>query len=184
MSGALDTIARPYAKAIFVLGHKNGTLEHWRDMLDFLGHVLSHNEIYRRIVSAWLSKQQKIDIILQVCGDKLDDDGKRLVHLLALKKRLLLLPHIAPLFHKLFIMHYNIERVEAYTAFPLTTEEKDEMTTALGAFFSSEVQLLEQKAPQAICGLGIKKGNWVINHSVYHHLNNLAEALNIPHSLH
>ncbi|WP_127478750.1 F0F1 ATP synthase subunit delta [Sulfurivermis fontis] len=173
----ITTIARPYAQAVFDTAKEQGKLKDWSEMLQLAAAVVSHPEVAAVVDSPSLDKAQRGQLIIDICGDKLDDGGKNLLRVLAENGRLSLLPEIAAL--------YEVERAaaesritaEVTSATPLSDSQKQAIAAALKKRLGRDVAL-ECKVDEALLGGAVvRAGDMVIDGSVTGKLNKLSAAL-------
>ena len=89
-----DSIAYPYAKAIFKLAQKNNNIDIWLTVLKFLSELIKNSDIIILMNQYNLDIKQKINLIIDICNNRLHEYGKRLVIILLENNRLMLLPAI------------------------------------------------------------------------------------------
>ena len=92
----ISTIARPYAVAIFNLAKEENTLSEWSDMLSFMSGVVENKAINSFVLDSKVLDTDREELILNVCGDKINSSGKNLIKLLVEYKRLLILKTLIP----------------------------------------------------------------------------------------
>ncbi|MDH5613460.1 MAG: F0F1 ATP synthase subunit delta, partial [Gammaproteobacteria bacterium] len=99
------TIARPYAQAAFELARDSQSLKQWSEMLAIGALVASDKNMVSVISNPRMLTADTAGIVIDVCGDNLNEEGKNFVRLLAENHRLGVLPEIATLFEKLRADH-------------------------------------------------------------------------------
>ena len=70
-------------------------MREWSDMLALLAEVSADAAMARLIESPRLTEKQLADLIIDVCGDRLNAKGANFVRILAANRRLELLPDIS-----------------------------------------------------------------------------------------
>lgn len=173
----ITTLARPYAQAVFELGHEQGRLSEWSATLHLLSQVVGHPDVVRLMASPNLGKAQRAQMLVDICADNLDEEGVNLLRLLAENNRLTLLPDIAAL--------YEIERAaaesrieaEVISATPLSEAHKKAITDALSRRLGREVTLSCTLDASLLGGAIVRAGDLVIDGSVTSKLNKLSAAL-------
>ena len=173
----ITTIARPYAQAIFALAQEKGELAPWSEMLQFAAAVASDAEMIALIDSPRYDSLQIAQLFIDVCGDKLNDDGKNMIRVLASNDRLALLPEVAELYEA---ERANVEGTivaEVISAVTLKKTHQDHIAKALSKRLGREVTL-ECKTDESIVGGAIiRAGDVVIDGSVTGKLTKLAHAM-------
>jgi F-type H+-transporting ATPase subunit delta len=172
-----STIARPYAQAAFDLAQQKGELKVWSDMLSILATIVSDEQMKNLIGNPLVGKDALVDLVFNVCGDKLNKEGQNFVHVLADNKRLEVVPEIATLFEAHRAEAESTVEAEVISAFPLSDAQKTNLVSALKDKLGREVNLAVQTDESLIGGAIVRAGDMVIDGSVTGHLEKLAQAL-------
>ena len=173
----LTTLARPYAKAAFEAAVYKDELQKWSDMLNLLARVVSHPEVAGALSSPSLTAEKQAQIVIDLCGEEINDQVQNFVHILAENKRLSLLPQILALFEALKAEQEKTVDVEISTAFPLADEQEKKLAQAIKARLNREVKIHSEINKDLIGGMVIRAGDLVIDGSVRGKLRRLAEAM-------
>ena len=173
----LTTLARPYAKAVFDEAQEKKTLDAWSSDLALLCSVITEPTVVKVSGNPSLSAQQKAQVVLDVCGDTLNNAAKNLVAVLAENKRLTLVPAIAALYEELKAQLQNVVDVEVTSAFELSDAQADKLAQSLKAKLQCEVRMTSKVDESIIGGAIIRAGDLVIDGSVIGKLSKLAEAM-------
>lgn len=173
----LSTIARPYAQGIFATAKAGGTFQQWSDMLAVAAEAAQVDALAPLLSTALVDRTELAELFLEICGDKLDDQGKNLVRLLAANRRLGVLPQIREQFEQL-----RAEAEGTITATLIAAQEVDEATqdqvaTALGQRLNRKVALSTETDASLIGGAVIRAGDLVIDGSARGRLERLADAM-------
>ncbi len=179
MAADAITIARPYAEAVFARARETGRLAEWGEMLDFLAAVVEEPRARAFLTNPAVDQAQKVALLLEVGGDRLDDEGRNLVRLLVENGRLTLLPEIGRLFRRMRRDEEGMLEVEVHTAFALDEALAGELAAALERRLGRRVELSAQEDPALIGGVLIRAGDLVIDGSVAGQLKRLANELGI-----
>ena len=173
MSQAL-TLARPYARAAFLLARDAGALAAWSQALAFSARiaadpqaagVLGHPSLTRDQAVALLAPQAE----LAGFGDYLS--------LLADNRRIVLLPEIAGLFEELRAEAERVVRARVTSAMALPDTELESIRAALRKRFGREVEVETAVDESLIGGAVIDAGDVVIDGSLRGRLSRLQSAL-------
>ena len=97
----LSTVARPYTKAAFQTALEQKALDKWSEWLSLAAQASKDEKVAQLLASPAIPREEKAGLILDVCADKLDEQGRNFIHLLAENKRLPALPEISELFDRL-----------------------------------------------------------------------------------
>ena len=90
-----STIARPYAQAAFDIAQAKSEFAFWSDMLELAAVVANDSNMAEAITSPHIKDEDVVNLFLEVCGVKLNEDGKNFIRVLAENKRLNILSDIA-----------------------------------------------------------------------------------------
>lgn len=171
------TIARPYALAIFKLASEQKNLKGWSDMLKLAAAVAADPEMDKVIGNPALSKGQVADMVIAICGDKLNDAGKNSIRVLAENGRLEFLPEIAALFEVERASAEGTLNAEVTSAFDLTDAQKKDLAAALKKRFGREISLSCTTDKSLLGGAIIRAGDVVIDGSAVGKLEKLSSEL-------
>lgn len=179
MSDDLITIARPYAEAVFARAIETDTLDKWTEMLGFLAAVVSDPAVADIIVNPAVEHDRRLQLLLDIGGEQLSEEGQNLLRLLVENDRLSVLPEIATLYHQMKSKHDGAIDVEVVSAFALKPAAEKELATALKKKLGREVNIISSKNPALIGGVKIRAGDMVIDGSVAGAVSQLANELGI-----
>lgn len=178
MAADFNTIARPYAQAVFKLARDNGQLGHWSDTLGLLAAVARDDRVHPLLASPRLSPGEAEELILGICGEHLDAAGRNLVRLLAEKGRLIVLPFLAEQYEVLRATEEGTLDATIVSAKPLDEQHQATLEASLGQRLQRKVRLTSEIDETLMGGAIIRAGDLVIDGSVRGRLNRLAAALN------
>jgi len=173
----LTTLARPYAKAAFEVARDAGDFAGWSDQLAFMAAV-AHDPIMKTTLdSPKLTHAAAAELFISICEDRIAEQGKNFVRLLAENDRLTLLPDIAALYE---VMRAEAEgKVEAtvVSARAVSDEQKSAIAQSLTKRLGREVELVCEVDEGLIGGAVIRAGDLVIDGSVRGRLERMAANL-------
>ncbi len=173
----LSTVARPYTKAAFESALEQKSLDQWSEMLGLAAQAAQDKNVAELLRNPALAAEHKAGLILDICADKLNEQGQNFVKILAENKRLPVLPEISELFDRLKAEQQKSVDVDITSAFKLTKEQQTKLAQALGAKLDREVNITSSQDKSLIGGLIIRTDDLVIDGSVRGKLHKLAEAL-------
>ena len=179
MSADAITIARPYAEAAFDRAAETDKLDLWSDMLELLSAVSQDPAMAGLIASPKLDRKQMAELVLEIGGGRLSDEGQNLVRILADNGRLSVLPEIADLFEDRKADHQGTLDVLVTTAFPLNAAQTKSLEAALKQKLGREIRIASEQDPELIVGIRLRAGDMVIDGSVAGQLGQLANELGI-----
>ncbi|MDB5973022.1 MAG: synthase subunit delta [Hydrocarboniphaga sp.] len=173
----LQTLARPYAKAVFELGREGGNLKDWSARLATIAAavqvpetaaLIGHPRVTRQMLSAALGKS---------LAASLGHDGQGLAQLLAENGRLTLAPLIAEQFEALRAAAESRVDVEITSAAEVSGAQRSALGAALGERLHREVAIDWKTDESLIAGAVVRAGDLVIDGSVSGELARMKSAL-------
>lgn len=179
MAGDTTTIARPYAEAVFARAIETDTLDSWSDMLGLLVTAAKDPALSGLIASPKLDKSQMTELMLDIGGEQLSDEGRNLVRVLTANGRLSVLPEIAGLFEARRAAHQGTLDVQVTSAFDLLESQEQQLAKTLKRKFGREIRISSERDPELIGGIRVRAGDMVIDGSVSGQLGQLANELGI-----
>ncbi len=172
-----STIARPYAEAIFSLAKEQSELKSWSGMLSDVATV-AENETMKAVISNTnVGKSQLADLVLDICGSELSDQGKNLIRLLAENRRLSLLGEIAAQYEVLRAEEEKTIEAEVVSAFEVSDAQQKQIAEKLKARLGREVTLSCRVDQSLLGGVVIKAGDLVIDGSTIGQIRKLSIEL-------
>ena len=168
------TTARPYAKAIFALARKNNTLAETSAGLLRAAETVADPRVHALLGSPHVTAPQLAELVSGVAGDKLDENGRNFVSLLAQNRRLGFLPEIAALFEQMKAEIENAVDVEVVAASKLTPDQESRYAAALQKKLGRQVRLHTKVDGALLGGAVLKAGDLVIDGSIKGRLERLA----------
>lgn len=173
MSQAL-TLARPYARAAFMLARDAGALAAWSQALGFAARVAADPQASALLGHPALKRAQAVGLL---APDDASSEFRDFLALLADNRRLALLPEIAGLFEEQRAEAERIVRARVTSAAALPAGELEGIKAALRKRFGREVQIEEAIDESLIGGAVIAAGDVVIDGSLRGKLARLQSAL-------
>lgn len=173
----LSTLARPYAEAVFRLAQGEGALAGWSERLATLSAIAADVQMAELIADPFVDPARTAQLILDVAGAGLGEQGANFVHVLAENKRLALLPEIASRYEALRAEAEGTLEATITSAQALTPQQIDELVRALEAKFRRTVSARVTVDPDLIGGAVIAIGDQVLDGSVKGRLQRMAFAL-------
>ena len=171
------TTARPYAKAIFALARKNNSLANTAEGLALGAEVVAHPSVHALLGSPHVTAAQLSELVNDVAGAKLDENGRNFVTLLAQNRRLGFLPEIAALFETMKAEVENSVDVDVTSATALTPDQESRYAAALQKKLGRNVRLRTRVDGALLGGAVLKAGDLVIDGSIKGRIERLATEL-------
>lgn len=179
MAAEATTVARPYAEAVFKRATETGKLDLWSEMLELLAAVVRDPAMAGLIANPKLDKARKGELLVEIGGGRLSEEGQNLVRLLARNGRLGVVPEIAALYERLKSEHEGAIDVLVSAAFAVSAAQEQSLADALRRKLGRDVRISTERDPGLIGGVRIRAGDLVIDGSVQGQLTQLANQLGI-----
>ena len=173
----LATLARPYANAVFALARDNQALALWARRLALLGAAADEERVRTLLHSPEVPAEQKAFHLADLCGDEVDECGRKFLQVLARNGRLPLLGEISRRFDELQAAEERNLDVQVRSTYPLTDAQAERLKDALQAKFGKAVRLTSEVDAKLLGGAVVRAGDTVIDGSVRGRLDKLAESL-------
>jgi F-type H+-transporting ATPase subunit delta len=173
-----QTVARPYAKAVFDLAQEAGELESWSQSLTMLAAIASDSDMGELLSNPEVDRDKLIELITSIGGEQLNGGATSLLKVLAESDRMVLLPEIAELFEQEHATITGSLEAEVISATKLTETQRQNISAALSKRFDCIVTLDCKVDESIIGGAIIRAGDIVIDGSVTARLEKLAINLN------
>jgi len=173
----LTTIARPYAEAAFALAREGNALPAWSRMLQLTSAVVADPRVAAALDNPALDAGAKESLLLSICGDNLNADGRSFVRVLIEGDRIGVLPEIQAMFESLKDAADGTAKATIETAFAFDGAELAELTSALEKRFGRKIDATVTVRPELIGGARVTVGDTVIDGSVQEQLRAMSAQL-------
>ncbi|TWG89742.1 F-type H+-transporting ATPase subunit delta [Luteimonas sp. J16] len=173
MSQAL-TLARPYARAAFMIAKDAGALAEWSSALDFAARIAADPQASQVLGHPALTREQAVALLAPEAAPASFND---FLSLLADNRRIGLLPEIAGLYAGLRADAEQVVKARVTSATALPEAELESIKAALRKRFGREVELETSVDEALIGGAVIAAGDVVIDGSLRGKLARLQAAL-------
>jgi F-type H+-transporting ATPase subunit delta len=164
---------------VFARAVETDKLELWSDMLELLAMVVRDPALPALIDSPKLDLAQMTELMLDIGGARLSEEGQNLVRLLTANRRLSVLPEIATLFEARKAEQEGSIDVRIAAAYELMPDQEQQLAAALKRKLGREIKITSEKSPDLIGGFRLRAGDMVIDGSVSGQLGKLANELGI-----
>jgi F-type H+-transporting ATPase subunit delta len=179
-----NTVARPYAQAVFELANDSDSLGPWSESLAIAGQLLGDRPLVEYLGNPEFSDEQRLDFLSGLftkAGAKLlaggDDKGTNFVKLLLENRRVAVLPEISEHFEALKAKVENSVDAVVTSAAKLSKKQVDEIAAALTKRLGCDVKIETEIDENLIGGAVIRAGDVVIDGSLRARLEGLATSL-------
>lgn len=175
------TLARPYSKAIFEHALESAKLAEWSKMLSGLAEIVSSAEAKHFIDNPATTAEQHVQLLLSVMSSTIDAKEeqavKNLISLLALNKRLALLPEIVVMYNALRAEQEKTVEAKVVSYSALSPAQQEKLAQSLSRRLQRKVSIEVSIDPSILGGAKISAGDLVIDGSVRGQLNKLGATL-------
>ena len=179
-----NTVARPYAQAIFEVAQGAGALAEWSESLAIAGQLLGDRELGEYLSVPTFSDQHRLKFLTglfdKAGSAKLaggDQKGTNFLKLLIENDRVGVLPEISEHFDALKAKVENSVDAVVTSAAALSEQQLAEIAASLRARLGRDVRITTEIDETLIGGAVIRAGDVVIDGSLRARLQGLANAL-------
>lgn len=177
MAAYESTAARPYAKAVFELAREESDLGGWSERLAVLAMIARDPTLLSLLGSPRVKSAEIAQLVIDVAGDRLNEDVRNFVRLLAHNRRLAALPAIAQRFEQLRAEAERVVSAELISAREIEEVEVASVREALEKRLGRRVQMETRTDPALLGGVIVRTGDLVIDGSARARLHKLTAAL-------
>ncbi|KEY91416.1 ATP synthase subunit delta [Candidatus Photodesmus blepharus] len=173
-----NTIARPYYRAAFDFALSNEKLDEWSEMLLFVMKISNRREVKDLIAcSLPIPPLSLAEILISICGDRLDVHSCNLIRIIAKNGRLKILPDICEGFLNLKKKYEGKIDVDVLSAVKFSKNQHKDISNKLSRRFNCKVQLNCSVDKTLIAGIVIRAGDLVIDNSASGYLRRMSDIL-------
>jgi F-type H+-transporting ATPase subunit delta len=171
-----QTLARPYAEAIYGLAREKGDVDAWAGQLSELVSVTTDAQVAELISNPSVPSAVVAGVVV-AAGSELSQETQRLVDVMAVNRRLSLLAEVKAQFEALRAEDERKIKAEVTSAAEMSAENKTAIKAILDQRWSADVDISYQVNPELIGGAIIKSRDWVIDGSIASQLRKLATVI-------
>ncbi len=174
----IDIIANRYAEAIFQLSEdENITNEIYNELQEVVDLIKSNKELDNVLKSPLVSKSEKIQLIETLFNNKINNNLKNFLKILAEKGRISSLKQIQETYKQLLNDKNNIIEGTVISAIPLSNKKVKELEEKLSKKYNKNVTLENKVEENILGGVLVRLGNIQIDGTVKTRLNNIKDQL-------
>lgn len=179
-----NTVARPYARAIFDVADGAGALAEWSETLAIAGQLLADRGLVEYLGNPEFNDGQRLEFLtglFEKSGSRLlagaDKKGTNFLKLLLENGRVAVLPEISEHFEALKAKVENSVDAVITSAVALDKDQQQTISSALNKRLGRDVRITTEIDETLIGGAVIRAGDVVIDGSLRARLEGLANAL-------
>ena len=174
----LTPLARPYAKALFASALESKNIDEMASELKTMALASKSNGVINTIENPVLSRQDVLNVLVNLFEESISDTSKKLLEILAENKRLNLLETIYIIYQELLEEHKEQKSVEVFVAFDPEEEAKQNITNKLKSTHGKDANIYFSKDPSIMGGLSVKIGDETLDLSIKGKVKKLVNQLN------
>ncbi len=179
-----NTIARPYAQAVFELANDAGALGPWSESLEIAGQLLADRTLVEYLGNPEFNDDQRLEFLTGLFAKAKatllagkDKKGTNFLKLLIENGRIGVLPEIATHFEAKKAQVENSVDAIVTSATKLSKKQTDDIAKALKKRLGRDVKIETEIDENLIGGAVIRAGDVVIDGSIRARLEGLATSL-------
>ena len=179
-----NTVARPYAQAIFEVADNAGLLADWSGALTTAGQLLGDRDLVAYLGNPAFDDGQRLEFLTGLFAkaglvllDGSDKKGTNFLRLLIENGRVAVLPEISEHFEALKAKVENSVDAVVTSAVALSKEQEKDIASSLKERLGREVNVTTEIDENLIGGAVIRAGDVVIDGSIRARLEGLATCL-------
>ena len=173
----LQTLARPYAKAVFDLAREGGSLADWGTRLSAIATAVQTPEIAAMIGHPRVTRQALAATLNEALASVVGAEGQGFIRLLAENGRLKAAPLIAEQFEAMRAEAESRVDVQITSASQVPWDQQSQLQSAIGQRLHRQVDIQWSIDESLIAGAVIRAGDLVIDGSVSGELARLQNSL-------
>ena len=160
-----QTLARPYAKAVFQIALERGSLESWSRFLQAIATFVEVPDFHHLFDNPKILADQLVELLATLLKEEWIEEGRAFLLLLVRERRLFLVSAIASLFQTLCREQAQQLDVQVISTFELEEEQRQQLKTVLEKRFHKNVVIHDQIDPSLLGGAIIRIGDLQIDGS-------------------
>jgi len=173
------TVARPYAVAAWRHAQAEGKAGLWADMLVLMANIVSDETMSRIVADPRVDAGRLSQLMLDICGGRVNETAESLIKLLAENNKLSLMPEISSVFAALKSEAGGAIDAKLLTAYPVNAKFEQVIAAAMQKKLDREVNFTIEEDKSLLGGVIIRAGDMVIDASVRGQIESLANELRL-----
>jgi F-type H+-transporting ATPase subunit delta len=172
----LETIARPYAEALFRVA-QSGNMQAWSELVSEMAFVAAHPDVQALSRNPKVTDRQVADTLLALLKSPLNDEARNFINMLVENDRIAMLPEIGAQFQALKNAQEGAADIEITSAFELSDAQVKELIAAFEKKFGRKLNPSVNVDSSLIGGVRVVVGDEVLDTSVRARLQQMHVAL-------
>ena len=172
-----QTIARPYANAVFELAQAAQDYEGWSEALAWMSTIAKDPQVQELAQNPRVDKGSLIRLFEDIAGEKIFDGARNFLRLVIQNGRIFALSNVADQFETMRAEAEGTIEAELISALDVTDEQQSQLAQSLSSRLGRQVSLQVVQDPSLIGGAILRAGDMVIDASVKGRLHKLATSL-------
>ena len=175
----ISNISKRYARAFFEIATEGKQIEKYYGELNQFALIISQNkDLGNFLANPVFDQESKKGVVVNIIGKlKLSVMTVNFLKLLVDKKRIDVLSDIVFFYRQLMDESLKKVRVNLKTAFPLSSEMQNYITSSLEKVTGKKVEVSVEKDPGLLGGIVIGVGDTLYDGSIRNQLNNMRNLL-------
>ena len=171
------TAHKEYGRALFLLCEETATTESVREDISTVCEVFAENPKYLKLLDTpVIPRDEKLSLIDEAF-DSVDENLKNLLKILTERHLVYSFPLIAREYNALYDESRGIERVEAITAIPMTSEQTERLKARLEGMTGKHIIIKNTVSPEILGGVTLRYSGRQIDGSVKTRLDKFEKSL-------
>ena len=162
----LNTIARPYAVALFRLAKESGTLQQWSALLAKLQLIAQDPQVKEVVANPQFSSEKIQSFVLDLLGEEKNEVVENFLAEVLANRRFVVLPEIGQMYEALKAASENQIDAKIESAFALSDAQLADLVEVLSQQFQGQVKAEVSVNDALIGGVKITLGDLVVDASV------------------
>lgn len=168
----------PFASALLEIGQEEGKQKEFLDELLDIKKVMSENPEFATVLRyPGIGKQEKTEMLESVFKDQVDPRVMQFLKVLCLHRKAGDIAEIADAYEQLYDKAQGIERVNVFTATPLSKAQTDRLKLKLEKQLHHSIRMEVHTDPALIAGLKIVTEDSILDNTVRGRLDNMKDQL-------
>ena len=173
----IDSNAKNYGDALFMLAKELNEIDIVKDDLDTLCTVMENNAEYLKLLDTpSLSREERVKLVDTAFGT-LNKNLVNMTKILTERRLVYLVFKIREAYILAYDEHYNIERVEAISAIPLTSEQLNKLQLKLEKVTQKQIVVTNTIDSSILGGMKLRYLGIQLDGSIKTKLDNFEKSL-------